>query len=246
MASRGRCPRPGAAEHCGVLATAAGRNGSDLTHALTLPTTRSRQECTQGLQTTAHPGHSNPEHPAPAAGDCPAGHNPQVHAARGTRAPPEQTPGAELSIASPEPAGHRLAAREEDRSQPRTAPSRAARSGDADTKGTRASPTWSRAVRAPARPRCARLAPPGAGSRVPLPPSASRAQSARPAAQRPFCLPALRPENCALGVGGARARTKRGLGRQNQFARRRPLPSRDTATTMHQDRAGSPLEQRQG
>lgn len=91
--------------------------------------------------------------------------------------------------------------------------------------------------------RAAAMAPPGAGSRVPLPPSASLAQPARPAAQRPFCLPALRPENCALGVGGARARTKRGRGRQNQFARRRPLPSRDAATSMHQDRAGSPLEQ---
>lgn len=214
MASRGRCPRPGAAEHCGVLATAAGRNGSDFPHALTLPTTRSRQECTQGLQTTAHPGHSNPEHPAPAAGDCPAGHNPQVHAARGTRAPPEQTPRAELSIASPEPAGHRLAAREEDRSQPRTAPSRAARSGDADTKGTRASPTWSRAVRAPARPRCARLRwprpVPARGCRCPRQPPAR----SPPAPQRSAlsASPPCAPRTARSGSAGRERALSAGSG----------------------------------
>ena len=67
-ASRGPCPRPGAAKHCGVLATATGQNGPDLPHALALPMSRSRRESTQGLQTAAHPGHSSKAHPAPAAG----------------------------------------------------------------------------------------------------------------------------------------------------------------------------------
>lgn len=91
------------------------------------------------------------------------------------------------------------------RDQPRTAFSRAARSGDADTKGTRASPTWSRAVRASARPLCALLRwprpVPARGCRCPV----SLPRAARPAAQRPLCLPALRPENCARGRWGASA-----------------------------------------
>lgn len=91
------------------------------------------------------------------------------------------------------------------RNQPRTVLSRAAGSGDADTKGTRASPTWSRAVRAPARPLCARLRWPrpvtARGCRCPV----SLPRAARPAAQRPLCLPALRPENCARGRRGASA-----------------------------------------
>lgn len=74
-------------------------------------------------------------------------------------------------------------------------------------------------------------------------PSASRAQ---PAPQRsalnasPPCAP-----RTARGVGGARARSKRGRGRQSQFAHQRPLPSRGALTSTHQDQAGRPLKQSQ-
>lgn len=117
----------------------------------------------------------------------------------------QRTPGAEPS--SP-PRSPRVTAPQHGlggRNQPRTVLSRAAGSGDADTKGTRASPTWSRAVRAPARPLCARLRWPrpvtARGCRCPV----SLPRAARPAAQRPLCLPALRPENCARGRRGASA-----------------------------------------
>lgn len=91
-ASRGPCPRPGAAKHCGVLATATGQNGPDLPHALALLMSRARRESTQGLQTAAHPGHSSSAHPAPAAGDFSVARDPQVQTVRRTRPSPSGVP----------------------------------------------------------------------------------------------------------------------------------------------------------
>lgn len=198
-------PWPGAAKHCGILATATGQNGPDLPHALALPMSRSQRESTQGLQTAAHPGYSSSARPAPAAGDFSVARDPQVQTARRTRPSPsglpEQSPHRRPGARGSPSCSTGQGARD----QPLTALSRAARSGDADTKGTRASPTWSRAVRAPARPLCARLRwprpVPARGCRCPV----SLPRAARPAAQRPLCLPALRPENCARGRRGASA-----------------------------------------
>lgn len=122
---------------------------------------------------------------------------------------------------SSQPAGHRLAAGEGDRSQPRTAPSRAARSGDADTKGTRASPTWSRAVRAPARPRCARLRwprpVPARGCRCPRQPPAR----SPPAPQRSAlsASPPCAPRTARSGSAGRERALSAGAGdRANSHA----------------------------
>lgn len=71
-------------------------------------------------------------------------------------------------------------------------------------------------------------------------PSASRVQ---PAPQRSalYASPPCAPRT-ARGVDGARARTKRGRGRQSQFARQRPLPFRGASMSMHQDQASSPQQ----
>lgn len=201
----------------------------------TLSTTRSRRESTQGLQTAAHPGHSSPGHHAPAAGDCPAAHNPQVQAARGTRAPPERTLRAEPSNlrsgARGSPPGSRgwggTDYQPPHSPVPRGPLGRCRHKGDARVTHLVPRGPGSRS----ASLRAAAMAPAGAGSRVPLAPSASRAQ---PAPQRSalYASPPCAPRT-ARGVGGARARTKRGRGRQSQFARQRPLPSRGAATSMH-------------
>lgn len=94
-----------------------------------------------------------------------------------------------------------------DRYQPRTAPSRAARllgrcRHKGDARVTHLVPRGSGSRSASLR--AAAMAPPGARSRVQLP-RQPPARAARPAAQRPLCLPALRPENCARGRRGASA-----------------------------------------
>lgn len=122
----------------------------------------------------------------------------------------EQSP----PTSAPEPEGHRLAAGvgEGPIISPRTAPSRAARSGDADTKGTRASPTWSRAVRAPARPRCARLRwprpVPARGCRLPRQPPARNP----PRSAAPFMPPRPAPRELRAGSAGRERALSAGAG----------------------------------
>lgn len=235
-AKRGRCPRPGTAK---ALATAAGQKAPDFLHALALPTSRSRRESTQGLQTTAHRATPAQRTPRRRRETSPWRAIPKCEQPRGrSRYPsgqPEQSPhprpGARESL--PDSKG-----REPKTSSAEPCPARPARAMPTQRGRARHPPgparsglplgLVARGCDGPAR--C-----PLSGAAVP---SASRA---RPAPQRSalYASPPCAPRT-ARGVGGARARTKRGLRRQSQFALRRPLSSRGA---MHQDWAGSPLKQ---